>query len=225
MRRVLLSVAATCLLVSVAPAATPWVEGQHFFAVRPAQATNVPRGKVEVVEVFSYACPACNVYYPVIDRLKAALPPYAQLRYLPASWHPEEDWKTFQRAFFAAQALGLVERTHAAVFDAVWKSGELATMDKASGRPKTMMPTIADCARFYAARTGATPEVFLAAAQSFSVDANMRQADNQIRAYQADQTPTLIVNGKYRVTPASAGGNDQLISLVKWLVERENTHQ
>ena len=224
MRSVLLSLAALFLLIPLAPAATPWVEGQHYFEVRPAQATNVPHGKVEIVEVFSYACPACNVYYPVIERLKAALPPYAQLKYLPASWHPEEDWKTFQRAFFAAQSMGLVERTHTVVFDAIWKSGELAIMDKESGRPRTNMPTIADCARFYAAHTGGTAEAFLAAAQSFSVDAKMRQADNQIRAYQADQTPTLIVNGKYRVTPASAGGNDQLISLVKWLVERENTH-
>jgi thiol:disulfide interchange protein DsbA len=49
----------------------------------------------------------------------------------------------------------------------------------------------------------------------------MKQADAQIRAYQADVTPTIIVNGKYRLTPRSAGGNEQFISLVKWLVNRE----
>ena len=52
--------------------------------------------------------------------------------------------------------------------------------------------------------------------------ARMRQTDAQIRAYTADSTPTLIVNGKYRLTPRSAGGNDQFIALVRWLVARES---
>ena len=30
----------------------------------------------------------------------------------------------FQRAYLAAQSLGIAERTHQAMFDAVWKTGE-----------------------------------------------------------------------------------------------------
>jgi thiol:disulfide interchange protein DsbA len=210
-----------CALTTSARAETLWLEGQHYFLVEPAQPTSVAPGKVEVVEVFSYACPACNLFYPVIDKLKAALPARAQLRYLPASWHPEEGWKTFQRAFFAAQSLGLIERTHAAVFDAIWKSGELATLDPATHNLRSQLPTIVDVAQFYGRVTSVKADDFLAAAHSFSVDASMKQADAQIRAYQADVTPTIIVNGKYRLTPRSAGGNEQFISLVKWLVNRE----
>jgi protein dithiol oxidoreductase (disulfide-forming) len=212
-------------LVTVPAAAdTQWVEGQHYFLVAPAQATHAPPGKVEVVEVFSYACPACNLFYPVIAQLKAALPKQAQLSYLPASWHPEEDWPTFQRAYFAAQALGLVERTHEALFDAIWKTGELATMDPATKLPKAFMPTVVDVAKFYAQRTGLKPQAFLDAAHSFSVDARMRDADAQIRAYQVDATPTVIVDGKYRVTPRSAGDNESFIRLVKWLVTQQIDH-
>jgi thiol:disulfide interchange protein DsbA len=197
-----------------------WVEGQHYFLVQPAQATQLPPGKVEVLEIFSYACPACNRAYPLIDKLKASLPATAQLSYLPASWHPEEDWKNFQRAYFAAQSLGLVGKTHDAVFDAIWKSGELAVIDPDTKRPKALMPTIAEIARYYARITPVTAEAFLAAAQSFSVDATMRQADAQIKAYQADQTPTLIINGSYRLTPQSAGGDEQFIALANWLVRK-----
>jgi thiol:disulfide interchange protein DsbA len=221
MRAALVLFLSLCVLTTSARAETLWVEGQHYFLVEPAQPTGVPRGKVEVVEVFSYACPACNLFYPVIDTLKAALPARAQLRYLPASWHPEEGWKTFQRAFFAAQSLGLVNRTHAAVFDAIWKSGELATVDPATHNLRSQLPTIVDVAKFYGRIAGVKPDDFLAAAHSFSVDASMKQADAQIRAYQADVTPTIIVNGKYRLTPRSAGDNEQFISLVKWLVNRE----
>ena len=66
------------------------------------------------------------------------------------------------------------------------------------------------------------PGEFLAAAHSFSVDAHMREADAQIRNYQVDETPSVIVNGKYRLTPRTAGGNDQFIALVQWLVKQES---
>jgi thiol:disulfide interchange protein DsbA len=225
MRYLLLWLLSLPALSSVAAAAdAPWVEGVHYFLVDPVQPTQVAAGKVEVVEIFSYACPVCNAFYPVMDQLKAALPKQAHLSYLPASWHPEEDWPTFQRAFFAAQSLGLVERTHDAVFDAIWKTGELAIMDPVTHVPKALMPTVVDVAKFYARKTGVKPEAFLDAAHNFSVDARLREADAQIRAYQADGTPTVIVDGKYRVTPQSAGGSEPFIRLVKWLVAQRIAH-
>ena len=225
--------AALFALVGVPAAAdTLWVEGEHYFLVEPAQPNSAPPGKVEVVEIFSYGCPVCNVFYPVMAQLKAALPKQIQLSYLPASWHPEEDWPTFQRAYFAAQSLGIAERTHEAMFDAIWKTGELATMDPTTKRPKAFMPTLVDVANFYARKTGIKPQAFLDAAHSFSVDARMREADAQIRAYQVDGTPTVIVAGKYRVTPSSAagdkafspGGNEAFIRLVTWLVTKKDSH-
>ncbi len=56
---------------------------------------------------------------------------------------------------------------------------------------------------------------------SFAVDTRVRQADQYIQDCQVDQTPTIIVNGKYRLTPTTAGGYDQVIALVKYLVARE----
>jgi len=205
-----------------ARAGPAWVEGQNYFALDPVQPTDVAPGKIEIVEVFSYGCPACNLFYPIIDKLRATLPSTVRMRYLPAAWHPEEDWKMFQRAFFAAQSLGIAERTHAAMFDAVWKTGELATLDVASRRLKPQLPTLADAAQFYGRVAQIKPDDFLQAAHSFSVDASMREADAQIRAYRADETPTIIVNGKYRLTPRSAGGNDAFIALVQWLVRQES---
>src|SRR5258706_3908743 len=204
-----LSVPALCAAAVAADA--PGVEGVHYVLVDPVQPTKVPAGQVEVVEIFSYACPACNAFYPVMDQLKAALPKQARLSYLPASWHPEEDWPTFQRAFFAAQSLGLIERTHDAVFDAVWKTGELAIMDPVTHVPKALMPTVVDVAKFYARKSGIKPEAFVSAAHTFSVDARLRGADAQVRAYQADSTPTVIADGKNRLTPQSPGAAEPFI--------------
>jgi protein dithiol oxidoreductase (disulfide-forming) len=215
-------VLAAAAAASGARAETSWIEGQHYFTLDPVQPTDVAPGKIEVVEIFSYGCPACNLFYPIVDKIRAALPSNAQLKYLPASWHPEEDWKMFQRAFFAAQSLGIAEHAHTAVFDAVWKTGELATMDAASGRLKAQLPTLADAAGFYARVAKINAADFLQAAHSFSVDASMRQADAQIRAYQVDETPTMVINGKYRLTPRSAGGNDAFVALVQWLIRKES---
>lgn len=202
--------------------AQTWKEGTHYFAVNPPQHTSVAPGKVEVLEVFSYACPACNAFQPTMKQLRASLPPNAQVAYLPASFRPDEDWPMFQRAFFAAQALGIVDRTHDAMFDAVWRTGELAISDPNSHALKNPLPTIEDAARFYQRNAGVKPETFLATAKSFSVDSKMKSADTQIGMSQALSTPTVIVNGKYRLSAQTAGGYDQIIQLVKYLVARES---
>jgi thiol:disulfide interchange protein DsbA len=69
---------------------------------------------------------------------------------------------------------------------------------------------------------GVKPEDFLAAANSLGVDTKIRQADQTIRNYRVESTPTIVVAGKYRLDAQSAGGTDQLIELVKYLVARES---
>ncbi|HQX48070.1 MAG TPA: hypothetical protein PK555_11780, partial [Steroidobacteraceae bacterium] len=59
-----------------------WVEGRNYDLINPAQPTHVPAGRVEVVEVFSYGCPACNQFQPIMAELAAKLPKKAQLVYV-----------------------------------------------------------------------------------------------------------------------------------------------
>lgn len=128
----------------------------------------------------------------------------------------------FQRAYYAAKLLGIDQRTHDAMFEAVWKTGELAVVDAGGRRLRQPPPSIEDAAKFYARAAGVKPEAFLAAANSFGVDVKMREADQLIKALQVDQTPTIVVDGKYRLTEASAGGDNRLIELVKWLVAQQS---
>jgi len=225
MRRLRLNFLALALLAAAsALAQTPatWREGENYFVIQPAQPTDAPAGKVAVTEVFSYACPACNQFYPTVDRLRSSLPPNAVLSYVPAGFNPSEDWPVFQRAYYAAQTLGIAARTHDATFNAVWQSGRLAIVDRATGRLKDPLPSIEDIAQFYHDTTGISTQQFLAAANSFGTDVKVRRADAFVQACQVDQTPTMIVNGKYRLTVISAGGYDQTIALVKWLVAKES---
>jgi thiol:disulfide interchange protein DsbA len=223
MTRLALSLlAVTVLMVPPGARGATWSEGTNYVRLAPPQQTAVPAGKVEVLEVFSYGCPACNAFQPVMEKLRRALPPNAQLVFLPAAFNPAEDWPMFQRAYLAAQALGFAERTHQAMYDAVWKTGELAITTPGTHRLKDPLPSIADAARFYARVAGVDPQQFLAMANSFGIDSKIRAADAQILAMHVAETPTLIINGKYRVLRDSVTSNDQLIELVKYLVARES---
>ena len=194
--------------------------GKHYTVI-PTQRTNVPAGKVEVMEVFSYGCPACNCFLPTMKKLKAALPANAQLVYLPASWNKAENWPLFQRAYLTAQSLGVAEKAHEAMFQAIWTTGELGVTEP-SGRLKKKLPSIEDTARFYERVTGVKAADFVNASKSFGVDLKMRQADSQITAMQVPSTPTLVVNGKYRVNNENIQTPEQIIDLVKFLVAKES---
>jgi thiol:disulfide interchange protein DsbA len=198
-----------------------WEAGKHYTVI-PTQRTNVPPGKVEVLEVFSYGCPACNQFRPTMKKLKAALPPNAQLVYLPASWNPAEAWPMFQRAYITAQTLGIADKANDAMYDAIWTTGELAVADPVTRRLKTKLPTIEDAARFYQRVGGVKAADFVTASKSFGVDLKMRQADGQIKDMQVSGTPTIVVNGKYRVHNESVQTSEQLIALVKFLVVKES---
>jgi protein dithiol oxidoreductase (disulfide-forming) len=200
-----------------------WTEGTHYFLIKPPRPTSLPPGKVEVTEVFSYACPACNQFQPTMLKLKQSLPANAVLDYLPASFNPGEDWPMFQLAYCTAQVLGIADRTHDAMFDAVWGTGELAILDSSGGRIKERLPTIEDAARFYNKKAGVPIDKFLSTAKSFAVDLKVRSDEDLLKAYGIDRTPTIVVNGKYRLQVESAGGADQVVELVKWLVAKESS--
>jgi protein dithiol oxidoreductase (disulfide-forming) len=220
----LLSVSAS---LGAAPATTgkepaSWTEGQHYFLITPAQPTSVPKGKIEVTEVFSYGCPACNHFVPVMRKLKQSLPATAVVNYTPAGFNAAENWPMFQRAYVTAQMLGIADATHEAMFDAVWTTGELAILDQSTGQLKARLPTIEDAARFYNRTTGVSASDFIDAARSMGADTRIGQADGMLIRYQVSATPTMIINGRYRLDVLSAGGPDELIELVKWLVAKES---
>jgi protein dithiol oxidoreductase (disulfide-forming) len=221
-RPLLASIALALGLASQAGAAN-WEAGKHYEVLPQAQRTNVAPGKVEVMEVFSYGCPACDHFQPTMKRLKAALPANAQMTYLPASWNKVENWPTFQRAYITAKSLGVADKAHDEMFNAIWTTGELGVLEGiTSGRPKRNLPTIEDIAKFYQRVTGAKPADFVAASKSFSVDLKMRQADAQIIAMKVDSTPTLVVNGKYRINNESVRTPEDVIDLVRFLVAKES---
>lgn len=188
-----------------APAKTPWEAGKSYFLIDPPQPTS-SGSKVEVLEVFSYACPHCAHFQPYAEQIKQALPAYATFSYMPAVFNAQ--WEPYARAFYAAQSLGLLDATHQALFDALH-------------RDHLPLRTIDDLASFYA-QHGVDKAKFLATASSFEVESKLSHARDIIKGAGVDGTPSILINGKYRMNAASAGGFPQLMELVTFLVEKEH---
>jgi protein dithiol oxidoreductase (disulfide-forming) len=223
MKRTLLTLVALLAAAAapVAQAQLKWVPGKHYTLI-PTQRTQVPAGKVEVMEVFSYGCPACNQFRPVMKQLAAALPKNAQIVYLPASWNAAENWPLFQRMYLTALTLGVADKTHDGMYDAIWTTGELGVVDKSTNRLKTKLPSIEDAAKYYQRVAGVKPADFVTASKSFGVDLKIKQAETQIKAMQIASTPTLVVNGKYRLNNEAFSSVTEIIEAVNFLVAKES---
>ena len=180
-----------------------WQEGTNYFLVEPPQPT-ASGSKVEVLEVFSYACIHCAHFQPTADKIKKELPSYASFSYMPAIFTPQ--WEPFARAFYTAQSLGVLDKSHQALFDALHNEH----------KPLTDINALAG---FYA-NYGTDPTKFIAASTSFEVESKMARSVSMVPKYGIDGTPSIVINGKYRLSRGSAGGDDQVVELVKFLVEK-----
>lgn len=203
--------------------ATQWEEGKHYFLIDPVQPTVADTDKVEVVEIFSFVCPACNHARSTVEQMRDALPQNATMSYLHASFRPDENWPVYQRAWYTAQALGMdTDAVYDATFKAAWDEDTISSYNLETGRllPKAKWPTIENIAAFYQDAFDQDAEEFAATADSFAIKTQMQRADKLIKSYGVMGTPSFVVNGKYRFDFQSAGGYAQGIELAQWLVEQ-----
>lgn len=188
-----------------AGAAAPVPEaGRDYVEIPRGQPWAARPGRVEVAEVFGYSCPHCARLEPALKAWKAKLPRDVDFVAVPAAFGGP--WDAWARAYFAAADLGLLTRTHDAVFAAIHEKGTL---------PRN--PTAQELASFYA-DYGVDPDRFRAAMANPSVDAQLARAAGRTRAWELEGTPALVVAGRYRVLGRSF---EDMLRIADWLVARE----
>ena len=204
-RQLLLAAGLALLALPLAATAQEPVAGAHYLEI-PGGVPFAPQdGKIEVVEVFGYTCPHCANFEPHLVAWERTLPDDVALVRVPAPFGGH--WMPYARAYYAAEAQGLAERTHQAVFDAIHRDGTLL----ASG------VTEAQLADFYAAH-GADRARLLADLSSEETNAKLRRAYEFLQRSGVDGTPSLVVNGRYKVMGRTL---DEILRNAGALVERE----
>jgi thiol:disulfide interchange protein DsbA len=190
------------LAATAAPAAAP-VEGTDYEVIAGGAPYEPVSGRVEVVEVFGYTCSHCAHFEPTVQAWKAKLP--KDVKFTPIAAPFGGYWEPYAKAYFAAKALGIAERSHEAMFRALHEEGVL---------PRN--PTDDELAGFYT-RFGVQPARFVATFNGPGVAAQMERALAFVQRSGVEGTPTMIVAGKYRVIAPQA----DVLRVVDQLVARE----
>jgi thiol:disulfide interchange protein DsbA len=181
--------------------------GTHYMVVEQPQTLNPPNGKVEVVEVFSYACIHCHHFEAQAEAWRANLPANSTFSVLPAAWNAT--WDAFARAYYASEATGIRTRAHKAMFKAIHDE-------------RVAFNSFDDIKKFYVDRFGVPADKFNAAYDSADTLERIKRGNALIQAWGVDGTPSVVVAGKYVVTGQTAGSYDNVFDVVRFLIEKES---
>jgi len=183
------------------------VEGQDYIEIRNGQPFAPRDGKVEVVEIFGYVCPSCAQFQPLVRAWKAKLPADVRFTYVPAMFGGT--WDDYARAFYTAESMGLVDKTHDAMYQAIHID---RTLKGERGRD-----SVQDIAAFYG-KHGADPKQFASTMSSFAISAKTNRAKQFAMRSQISGTPSLVIDGKYLVKGSSY---QEMLQIADQLIARE----
>jgi protein dithiol oxidoreductase (disulfide-forming) len=185
MRFRLTALLALLLALGPAPAHDGHAHGPGLQPITGGTTLQPGDGKLEVVEVFAYTCSHCANFQPILEQWKRTAPANVRFAYLPAAFDPQS---SYARAYFAAEALGVLPRFHAAAYHAIHSSGALPARGATPNEMAAFAASLGiDATRFRAAMDSPDTDTKMAAAREFAVR-------NGIQG-----TPTLVVDGRYRV--------------------------
>jgi thiol:disulfide interchange protein DsbA len=180
------------------------VEGKDFTRVETPETTNVPAGKVEVLEFFSYACPHCSAFEPILESWEKHLPAEAVLRRVPVPFLMNAD--NFMHTYYALETIGAVQAAQLKIFQAIHIE-------------RQRLDTPENIAAFLA-KNGVDAAKFLAAFKSFSVATSVARAKKMVTDYKVDSVPTLVVAGRWMTSPSQAGSQERSLAVAEQLVQR-----
>ena len=181
-----------------------FIEGEHYVVLdRPVPTRD--KSKVEVVEMFSYGCPHCYEFEPLIWEWDRQQDADVDFRVFPAVWN--EAMKLYAHAFYAARDLNVAEIVHQPLFTAIVIE-------------QRKIGSEAELADFFA-HYGIDRDAFARAFHSEWVTENVRHAEERVRLYKPAGVPEMVVNGKYRVDRMRAGGLPEMLAVIDYLVEKE----
>lgn len=206
MKRLTLLVILMLAGIQHALAQGPFREGEHYFVIEQSGPAS-PTEAVTVTEAFSYLCNHCMTFEPYAQAWKSRLPEGVQFQRIPVEFG-RQNWSLYARAYVAASVMGVAEAAHVPLMDRIWKD-------------RKPLRSMEELAEFYAGY-GVEKDQFLATARSFAVDMQMRREQSLVRDYGVTGTPTMIVNGKYRVAAGGAiTGFEQMLDVVDYLLAQE----
>ncbi len=194
--------AALMLLASAHVMAAPQV-GTEFNQTTQLIPTDNP-AKIEIVELFWYGCPHCYVLDPQLNAWVKKLPQDVYFKRVPAL--PRPDWAPMAKAYYAMETLGILEKLHVRLFEAIHKQRALNPGDE-----KGTIDWITK-------QSGLDRKKVEDAFNSFSNNTKLMHSAQLFRAAGATGVPSLIIDGKYITSSSMAGGNQEMLNVADYII-------
>lgn len=180
----------------VAASAQAQVAGKDYVAINPPQPTENP-AKIEVIEFFSYGCPHCKDFHPLISKWAAKLPPDVVFKRVPISFGRAQ-WANLGKLYYTAEALNELGRLDNAAFIALHEKGVKLFDDATINQ--------------FAVQEGVDGKKFAEAYGSFGVQSKMKRADQLAQGYKVQGVPAIAVDGRYMVLNEGVQGYEDLLA-------------
>ena len=179
-------------------------QGKDYDVTTQALPTDNP-AKIEVVELFWYGCPHCYHMDPVLNAWVKKQGADVYFKRIPGL--PRADWAPMAKAYFAMETLGVQEKLHTQLFDAVHKQ-------------KVLNPTDEKATIDWVTRASGLDKIKVEQAfKSFTINTNLNRAAQIFRASGATGVPSLIIDGKYITSSTMSGGNAEALKVADYIIE------
>lgn len=184
--------------------ASTYQAGKHYQEIATPLKTG-SSDKVEVTEVFWYGCGHCYTFAPVIQQWEQQQADDVVVKHSPAIWR--DAMNTHARIYYTVKALGKEDEMHMAIFRAMHEDRKRLTSEK-------------EIAEIFA-KHGVDRETFTKTFNSFGVKSQVQQADARQRSFGITQTPSVVVDGRYRVSGDQLqGGQQELLKVAEFLINK-----
>jgi protein dithiol oxidoreductase (disulfide-forming) len=204
----LLQILATILLLmgtsltAVSNARAEIVEGRDYTILSHPQPTD--EKSIEVVEFFWYGCPHCYELHPRIKAWLKRMPNDVSFRYVPAVFRA--NWIPGAKTFYALEALGVRDKLHDKVYDAIHLDKIDLTKD--------------DVLFDWIAKQGVDRQKFIDAYNSFAVQNQVTRVTRMSKDYALSGVPTVVVEGKYLTSGRMGSTPEDTIRTTEELIEK-----
>lgn len=178
------------------------VAGRDFQLLDPRAPVDAADGKIEVVEFFWYSCPHCNAFEPSLASWLKKQPKDVAFKRVPVAFR--DDFVPQQRLYYALEAMGLVDKLHTKVFEAI--HGQKQRL----ARAQDIGPWIAS--------QGVNQAQFMEQYNSFTANAKIRRAVQLQEAYHVEGVPALGIAGRFYTDGAMTGSMGRALQITDALV-------
>jgi len=189
------------------PPAPKFVEGKHYFEIFPHINTDAPKGKVEVLELLWLGCPHCYKLEKHVAKYNKNKADYVAFKQVPAMLN--RTWSKDAETFYVAQFLDPTgeKKLINKIFHAIHEQGRRLKNE--------------DSVKRYFKQLGISEELYNNTKNSMAYKVTLHRARQVSEASQISSVPSFIINGRYRTSVSTAGGEEKVFQLIEMLSEKE----